>query len=233
MNKLQLHVANDFWHEWAQLNVVQSHYLHTPVHPASQPLTYVITYKSEPHGCLTFGRTEATRCFTGALTYGDVSDVEQGRAIYTRWEILSLQRVWLHPHIQSGGIYCTPTICPGYYDRTGEWRSSAASSIIRAALDRVGYDYLVKYPPVWIEQPYQIRVVSSYCDTRIHRGIIYRAAGFDLARMNADGIETWYTHITPLTDNKDRTIRKIAMQSERSKDKRRKATNNIYQEMFS
>jgi len=47
------------------------------------------------------------------------------------------------------------------------------------------------YPPCFLEQPYQLRVCLSYCDTRVHQGTIYRASGFALARQNNQGIETW------------------------------------------
>ena len=40
----------------------------------------------------------------------------------------------------------------------------------------------------------------SYCDTRSHKGTIYRAAGFALSRTNERGIETYHsTAVAPLT----------------------------------
>jgi hypothetical protein len=118
---------------------------------------------------------------------------EAGRAEYDRWTILNLARVWLHPSVQRGGAFYSPELLPGYTDRRGVWRSTLASTVIELALARVGYDYLRTHPPCFPDEPYQIKVVLSYCDTTKHKGTIYRAAGFELARTNERGIETWYT----------------------------------------
>ena len=92
-----------------------------------------------------------------------------------------------------------------------ELRSDLASWAIDQALRRVGFDYLQARPPVDCADPYIIRVVLSYCNTSLHRGTIYRAAGFKLARCNAQGIETWYTSaVAPLTAEQDCAIRQQA-----------------------
>ena len=106
---------------------------------------------------------------------------------------------------------------PGYTDRRGVWRSTLASTAIGLALERVGCDYLVRRPPVFIDEPYQIEYVLSYCDTRLHRGTIYAASGFELYRTNSDGIQTWRRRIAPLTPEQDATVRRLAAQSQRSK----------------
>jgi hypothetical protein len=172
-------------------------------------------------GCLIFNRTEATRCYSGALTYGSMNDVLDGRAKYSRWEILSLARVWLSPDVQVGG--CLYSELPGYRDRKGTWRSTLASTVIGMALERIVFDYLFTYPPVWIDQPYRIRVVTSYCDTRIHRGTIYRASGFRLVRTNKDGIETWMRLTRPLSSFEDEQIGRLAQRALRSRMMRSKA----------
>lgn len=128
----------------------------------------------------------------------------------------NLARVWLDPRVQAGGRWCTPKNLPGYTDRRGVWRSTLASWCIQAALERVGSDYLTVRPPVFPDEPYEIKAVLSYCDTRLHRGTIYRAAGFDLARTNERGIETWYTpKVAPLTNYQHDQIRKLAYHSPR------------------
>jgi hypothetical protein len=64
---------------------------------------------------------------------------------------------------------------------------------------------------------FELRAVLSYCDTRIHRGTIYRAAGFQLARTNKAGIETWWTPaVAPLAEAQDRDIRARAEITPRS-----------------
>lgn len=207
---------------WAQRQVAGHHYLRTPVDSRCSPLAYIVTLEHpailpQAVGCMIFGRPEATRCYTGALTYGSLADVRSGRAEYDRWEILNLARVWLSPRVQKGGTWCRPSLLPGYIDRRGMWRSTLASSVIEQALERVGYDYLLANPPCFVEEPYEIKVVLSYCDTKQHKGTIYRAAGFKLARINERGIETWYTRAGALITYEHDMVEKRAGQSWRSR----------------
>ncbi len=207
---------------WAQRQVTAHHYLHAPVDPRCSPLAYLVQLEHpamlpQRVGCLIFGRPEATRCYDGGLTYGSLADVQAGLAAYDRWEVLNLARVWLSPHVQEGGTWCRPSLIPGYTDRRGVWRSALASTVIRHALARVGYDYLAARPPVDCAYPYQVRAVLSYCDTSKHKGTIYRVASFQLARTNARGIETWYTSaVAPLSAEQDRAVRQLAERSPRS-----------------
>lgn len=206
---------------WAQLQVVRYHYLHKQVDPRSRPLAYLarLGQHNDPViGCLIFGRPESTRCYRGGLTYGSFDEVRAGCCTFDRWEILNLARVWLDPIVQRGGALYGPLYLPGYTDRRGVWRSTLASSLIGQALGRVGYDYLAAHPPVDCAYPYIIRAVLSYCDRRLHRGTIYRASGFSLARTNKDGIETWYTTaVDALSADQDIDIRRRAEQAPRSR----------------
>jgi hypothetical protein len=219
---ITLHLADDRALARAQTTVAQQHYLHTPVDSRCSPLAYevVLTTQHSDYraGVLIFGRPEATRCYDGKLTYGSLKDVEAGRAEYDRWTILNLARVWLHPSVQRGGAFYSPEHLPGYTDRRGVWRSTLASSVIELALAGIGYDYLRTHPPCFPDEPYQIKVVLSYCDTTKHKGTIYRAAGFELARTNERGIETWYTPaVAPLTSYQNDQVLKLAGQSYRSR----------------
>lgn len=211
--------------------LIDGHYLHTVPDPRTRPLCYCVDLSGYLVGTLWFGRPESTCCYSGGLTYGSSADVARGRATFDRWEVLNLSRVWLHPDFQPGGVYhrnrsspddviskCTPAaLIPGFFDRKGLFRSTLASTVIRAALARIGFDYLRMHPPCFVDQPYQIRAVLSYCDTRLHRGAIYRAAGFELARRNRAGIETWWTPaVSPLSAMHDRRIRELASVHPRS-----------------
>lgn len=201
----------------AQEAVAKHHYLHAPVDARCSPVAYLVTLAQERVvGCLIFGRPEATRCYTGNLTYGSQADVERERAAFDRWEVLNLARVWFDPRVQRGGHWYRPDLLPGFRDRRGQWRSSLASWCIETALALVGYDYLTQRPPVFPDEPYEIRAVLSYCDTRLHKGTIYEAAGFTLARRNEAGIETWFTqNVAPLSRYEHDQIRKAAWQSPR------------------
>lgn len=202
---------------WARGQVRLHHYLHNPVDPRCCPFIYIVRIQSEPIGCLVFGRTEATACFQGGLTYGGAADVRSGRARFDRWELLNLARVWFSPRVQPGGDLYGVEFLPGFTDRKGQWRSSLASETLRDALCRVGFDYLMRRPPCFLDEPYAIRAVLSYCDTRLHRGTIYRAAGFRLARCNRAGIETWFTtSVAGLTAAEDFDVRQASERSPRS-----------------
>lgn len=224
---ISLRIAGPAELRWAQQQVRAHHYLRAPVDPRCRPLAYVVELHypemlPQRVGCLIFGWPEATRCYQGELTYGSQADVASGRARHDRWSVLNLARVWLHPHVQTGGVWYRSDLLPGYHDRSGLWRSALASWCVGQALTQVGYDYLVAHPPVWIEQPYRIEVVLSYCDTNRHKGTIYRAAGFNLARTNPRGIETWYTTaaVGALTAEQDARIRRLAERCQRSQTKR-------------
>lgn len=234
---ITLHLADDRALVRAQATVTAQHYLHQPVDSRCSPLAYEVvldaygaTYRA---GVLIFGRPEATRCFDGKLTYGSLKDVETGKAQYDRWTVLNLARVWLHPAVQRGGAFYNPELLPGYTDRRGQWRSTLASTVIELALARVGYDYLLHKPPCFPEEPYMLQVCLSYCDTSLHRGTIYRAAGFTLARTNARGIETWYTPtVAPLSSYQNDQVLKLAGQSYRSRRYRSERASQAEQEVL-
>jgi hypothetical protein len=219
---ITLHLATPTALARAQATVTQQHYLHTPVDSRCSPLAYEVVLQAGHSdyraGYLIFGRPEATRCYDGKLTYGSLKDVETGRAQYDRWSILNLARVWLHPSVQRGGAFYSAELLPGYTDRRGVWRSTLASTVIELALARIGYDYLRTHPPCFPDEPYVIQAILSYCDTTQHKGTIYRAAGFELARTNARGIETWFsTAVAPLTPYENDQVLKLAGQSYRSR----------------
>jgi hypothetical protein len=207
----------------AQQIVTEHHYLHRPVDPRCRPMAYLVEHHAAPAesrvaALLMFGRPESTRCYDGVLTYGSIDDVRTGRAQFSRWEVLNLARIWVHPHYQRGGSFYSPTELPGFVDRRGVWRSTFITTLLDAVLHRVGYDYLMQHPPVDCSQPYVIRVVLSYCDRRTHRGAVYRAAGWTLSRTNERGIETWFTdRLSTLTAHLDANVRTAAEQSLRSR----------------
>lgn len=224
---LTLEVADRQGLAWAQRIVSEQHNLRSPVDPRSRPMAYLVHHQASwgadaaagPRcvGIVIVGRPEATCCYRGGLTYGSPADVAAGRAQFDRWEVLNISRVWLHPIVQRGGTYHTPDELPGFTDRRGEFRSTLASTVLDNVLHRLNLDYLRAHPPVDCAEPYAIRAVLSYCDTRLHRGTIYRAAGFRLARTNGRGIETWFTlDVGELTPYQDAEIRRLAEVSPRS-----------------
>ena len=181
MKDLSLVLADTTGLRWAQQQVTLHHYLHHPVDVRCRPLAYLVQWHDQPLGCLIFGRPEATRV-TG--WYGSVEDVVARRCPLTRWQVLNLARVWLHPDLQAGGRSHMP---------------NAASWAIGQALRRVGYEFLVHRPPCFLDEPYDIRECLSYCNTHLHCGTLYRASNFRLVRTNAQGIQTYARPLRRLT----------------------------------
>jgi hypothetical protein len=201
--------------KWAQAQVAAHHYLHAPVDARSSVEGYAVRLGDLGRvGCLLVGRPQATRCKDW---YGSVEDVQVGRSEVTRWQVLNLARVWLTPEVQAGGAYCHPDTVPGFWDRSGAWHSALASTALRLLAERVGYEYLLARPPVFPDEPYEIRWLMSYCDTRLHRGTIYAAAGWELYRTNAEGIQTWRTPLPPLNAHQREQIEGLSWQHARGR----------------
>jgi hypothetical protein len=204
--------------DWAQAQVSAHHYLHAPVDVRCSVMGYVLTDRfdgvDQRLGCLLFGRPEATRCYQGDLTYGSQADVASGRAAFDRWEVVNLARVWLDPSCAAWG------------------HGWLATWVIGQALRRIVVDYLQEYPPCYIDEPWRLRVCLSYCDTRIHQGTIYKAAGFKLARTNADGIQTWYRPLRGLQGHERKLIERYTAQSYRSRVYRSQRDTQATQEAF-
>jgi hypothetical protein len=182
---------------WAQRMVRHHHYRRSAVPTRACPEGWAVKLPGVGVvGCMIVGRPQATLC---RPWYGSVEDARTGRCEVTRWAVLNLARVWLDPLVQVGGWLCEQRWLPGYTDRRGEFRSTLASDALRGLAARVGFEYLLVRPPVFLEEPYEVRWLLSYCDSRQHRGVIYRAAGFELYRTNAEGLQTWRLPLRPLT----------------------------------
>jgi hypothetical protein len=198
---------------WAQATVTRWHYLRTPVDGRCALEGYAVHLADWGRvGLLLVGRPEAQRCYPW---YGSVDDVAAGRATCSRWEVLNLARVWLDPRFQRGGAYVHAA--PGYTDRRGAWRSTLASTALGLLAAQVGLDYLLRRPPCFLAEPYQLRFLLSYCDPtathhtprgwQTHHGTIYQASGFECYRTNRAGLQTWRLPLPPLTAVQDAAVR--------------------------
>lgn len=184
---------------WCQSQVIAHHYLHKRVDVRCSPVAYQIMLQDEVVGCLIFGRPESTKCNGW---YGSVADVASGACRMTRWQVLNLARVWLSPDVQKGGSH--------YIENAATW-------VIAQALRRIVVDFLMVRPPVWMEEPYEIREVLSYCQSDIHQGTIYKAANFRLVRENARGIQTYARPVRRLSHAEKAQIARRSQESERCK----------------
>ena len=162
---------------WAQRTVTEHHYLHAPVDPRARPMCYVIRDTQQPCpvplgvpvGLVILGIPHATRC-GGWWGY---------EGLPTQWQVVDLSRIWISAYYQRGemGVYAKPGIVPGYTDRRGVFRPTVATWAISEVLRRVQADRVRLWPPVYLSQPYHVRLVISYHDPAFHKGTIYRQSG--------------------------------------------------------
>ena len=123
----------------------------------------------------------------------------------------------LDPRIQRGGADYVP---------------SAATWAIGQALRRLVVDYLLSFPPCFLDEPWRLQMCLSYCDTRqpAHHGTIYQAAGFWRVRVNEDGIETWARPLRRLSGREQARAERLADQSYRSRVHRSRRAVSATQE---
>lgn len=197
----------------AQQLVTRHHYLGKPVDPRCSVEGYGVEMDGRAVGVLILGRPQATACYPW---YGSVPDVATGRATCTRWQVLNLARVYFDPCVQPGGALYSSEHIPGFHDRRGRFRSTLGSSAVAALADRVVLDYLIARPPCFLDEPYELRWLLSYCDTRLHRGVLYRAAGFELVRSNENGIQTWRLPLRRLTSDEHHQVAEASLRNPRS-----------------
>jgi hypothetical protein len=212
---------------WAQAQVAAHHYLRAPVPRITRPEAWAIELPSlGPVGCLIVCRPQATRC---RGWYGGLDDVQSGWAPSSRWAVLNLARVWISPGAQPGGAFHAPEYLPGFVDRRGVFRSTLASEALRLLAVRVGFEYLVARPPCFLDEPYEHEWLLSYCETRRHRGVIYRAAGWELYRT-AGTMQTWRVPLPALTAEQHAAIRRASLVDPRARlHRQRRAARSSHQ----
>jgi hypothetical protein len=209
-------------------NITQNHYLHKMPDPRTSKEVYGVFLPliAEPVGCFVFGRPQANRCKDW---YGSVEDLFHGRCECTRWQVLNLSRVWIDPHYQKEGSQYHPSILKGFIDRKGIFRSTLASEAINAACQVIGFDYLLQRPPVYLDEPYEIKWLMSYCNTNLHKGTIYKSAGFELYRTNQDGVQTWRKLLPALSPDQNMEIMTASIRDWRAKKYRAKRSQLVLQ----
>lgn len=132
---------------------IKYHYMHRPIHCRAVPFGWGIEFDKtmlrsdgDPHGFIIFASIHFTK-LKGEFGYPGLP---------TKWQILSLARLWLHDDLPRNSETC----------------------VIAKALKLVQHRWLEIHPPRFPDQPYHIRKIISYADTRFHLGTIYKAANF-------------------------------------------------------
>jgi len=204
----------------AQRTVTEKHYLRKPVDSRCSVEGYYVSIGGMPVGVFILRPAAGDEVLSLVRIRRRTSPSAAPRSPVGRCS--NLARVYFDPCVQAGGDLHTPARVPGFHDRRGAFRSTFGSTAIAALADRVVLEYLIARPPCFLEEPYQLRWLLSYCDTRVHRGALYRAAGFELFRTNEDGIETWRLPLRPLTADEDRQVREASASNPRSIEYRRR-----------
>jgi hypothetical protein len=139
--------------EWLNEMAVLYHYMNRPIHQKACPFGWAVKFDGElfhpdgtPNGFIIFASIHYTR-LNGEFGYPGLP---------TKWQVLSLARLWLHNDLPRNSETC----------------------VIAKAIKLVQKRWLDVHPPKFLDQPYHVVKIISYADTRYHDGTIYRAANF-------------------------------------------------------
>lgn len=139
--------------QWLNEMATKYHYMHRPIHSRACPFGWAVMFDGQlyqadgkPSGFIVFASIHYTR-LQGEFGYPELP---------TKWQILSLARLWLHDDLP-----CNSETC-----------------VIGKSLRLVQREWLRVHPPRFLDEPYHILKIISYADTRYHNGTIYRAANF-------------------------------------------------------
>ena len=213
---------------WARTVCREQHYLHQEVHSRARPVFYLVvreegvllpdgTFRAEHSsfvGLLGYSRMQSSRC---RGWYGSEADVRRGWSTYTQWEILALSRFWLDARLQKGGAWYIPRF---------------ASLVIRKSLELVGYHYLLLRPPAFLDRPFEVKQVISYCDGNHFDCMLYRYAHFRLKRVNDEGLRTYVHQLSPLTPEQYRQVVEASRLDKAARRKRFSAAQEPVQEVL-
>lgn len=149
--------------------------MHRPIHQRSCPFGWALSFDKQvcqpdgrPAGFIVFASVHFTR-LAGEFGY---------ERLPTKWQVLSLARLWIHPDFQSGGCLYSSDILPGFINRKGEFESTLATEFIGAAMGEIQVRWLEVHPPRFLEQPYHILKVISFANMNLFSGTVYEAARF-------------------------------------------------------
>jgi hypothetical protein len=139
--------------DWLNSMAKAHHYMHRPVHQRAMPFGWAIRFDGELYQ--PDGKPSGFIMFA-SIHYTRLRGEFGYAGLPTKWQVLSLSRLWLHDSLPR----------------------NSETVVIAKALKLVQSRWLEVHPPVNWSEPYQVRKVISYSDTRYHQGTIYRAANF-------------------------------------------------------
>ena len=127
--------------------------MHRPVHQRSVPFGWSVLFDNEQYQ--PDGKPSGFIIFA-SIHYIRLNGEFGYPGLPSKWQVLSLSRLWLHDDLPHNSETC----------------------VIGKALKQVQKRWLEVHPPRFLDEPYHVRKVISYADTRYHEGTIYRAANF-------------------------------------------------------
>ena len=135
--------------------------MHRPVHYRAVPFGWQVAFDGEIYHA--DGSPNGFIIFA-SIHYTRLRNEFGYPGLPTKWQVLSLARLWLHDDLPR----------------------NSETVVIAKALRLVQHRWLDVHPPRFLNEPYHIRKVISYSDTRYHQGTIYRAANFrEVARVKS------------------------------------------------
>jgi len=142
--------------DWLNQMAVRYHYMHRPVHPRAVPFGWRVVF--DGHDTQPDGAPCGFIIFC-SIHFVRLTGVFGFPGLPTKWQVLSLARLWLHDDLPR----------------------NSETVVISKAMRLVQRRWLEVHPPRFPDQPYHVRLVISYADTRYHQGVIYKAANFQEA----------------------------------------------------
>jgi hypothetical protein len=141
---------------WLNEAAVTYHYMHRPIHARACPFGWKVVFDGhdadplgKPYGFIAFCSVHFTK-LKGEFGYPGLP---------TRWQVLSLARLWCHPALPKLSETC----------------------VIGKAHKLVQRRWLEVHPPRYLDQPYHIEKILSFSDNTLFQGTIYKAANYRLA----------------------------------------------------
>lgn len=142
--------------KWLNEQAVKHHYMHRRIHPRACPFGWRVVFDGQhampdgkPCGFIIFASVHFVR----------LKDVFGYPGLPTRWQVLSLARLWLHDDLPPMSETC----------------------VIGKAHKLVQRRWLEVHPPRFPDQPYHILKIISYADNEYHKGTIYEAANYKMS----------------------------------------------------
>lgn len=138
---------------WLNERAVKYHYLHRAVHQRSVPFGWAVMFDGDLYQP---GGEPSGFIMFASIHFTRLTGEFGYPGLPTKWQVLSLARLWLSdalPH-------------------------NSETVVIAKAFKLVQRRWLEVHPPRYPDEPYHVRKIISYADTRYHQGTIYRAANF-------------------------------------------------------